>query len=184
MDQRDTDAVQAVLMGDVNAFAPLVTRYQSSILRLCQARLKSLARAEEATQEVFLKAFRSLESYRSTASFKTWIYRIAMNHCIDLIRREKLESLLFWKKKNEQDPISQRERPVDLTDAVTEGMNHLSGEEREILTLREIEGLSYDELSQTLQISLEAVKSRLRRARQALLSEVTLLSKKKEKVVA
>lgn len=150
--------------------------YQVKVLGLCTSLLGHATQAEDAAQEIFIKAYRSLSSFRKDSTFSTWLYRIAANHCKDLLRkrlREKSESL---EALTESDEVSGRSwepsfdpRPAVETSRLVEALlASLSPDERLILTLREVQGLNYREISETLQCSVEAVKSRLRRAREAL----------------
>ncbi len=151
--------------------------YQAKVLRLCTSLLSNAAEAEDAAQEIFIKTYQSLRLFRGDSKFSTWFYRIAANHCKDLLRkrsREKTQSLdalmeesgdTFQKRL---EPSSDPAARAEAADRVEKFLSFLSPDERLILTLREVQGLSYDEISQTLQCSLDAVKSRLRRAREAL----------------
>ncbi len=173
----DSELIQRIRLGRQDDYAPLVRKYQVRVLRLCTALLGDPALAEDAAQEIFLKAYQALGSFRGTAAFSTWLYRISANHCKDLLRRrtrqrtESWEALLEEHGEQLQQLLRGPEDPrttfttVDLIDQV---LSQLSPEYRLILTLRELEGLSYQELAETLQCSVDAVKARLRRARQEL----------------
>lgn len=139
--------------------------------------LGSRSPAEDACQEVFIKAYRSLERFKNAASFSTWIYRIASNHCLDLLRREarektdSLEALLESEGGQiraiiPSDPDSSL--AAENRDLVHRVLNQLPPDYRLMLVLRETQGLSYEELAETLDCSLDSVKSKLKRARQAL----------------
>ncbi len=169
--------IEQVLRGDRGAYAELVRANQGKVLRLCASLLGNESEAEDAAQEIFLKAFHSLASFRRESAFSTWLYRIAVNRCRDLLRkrsRERTESLDALLEKSgdaaeklfaaSMDPRSNMEM-VDLIDRV---LSPLSTDQRFILMLREAQGLSYQEIGQVLRCSVDAVKSRLRRAREAL----------------
>ena len=157
-------------MIEEKAYAELVRTHQAKVLRLC-ASLLGESDAEDAAQEIFIKAYRSFDSFRKDAAFSTWLYRIASNHCRDLLRkraRQKTEPLdelpeLFL---SSGDPRGKTEK-ADLAEQI---LLTLSPDERLILTLREVEGLSYQEIAEVLSCSLDAVKGRLKRLREALLS--------------
>ncbi len=164
--------IDRILRGDRNAYAELVRAYQAKVLRLC-ASLLGESDAEDAAQEIFLKAYRSLASFRKEASFSTWLYRIASNHCRDLLRkrsRQKTEPLdeLPESLLSSDDPRAQAEK----TDLAEQILLALSPDERLILTLREVQGLSYEEIAEVLSCSLDAVKGRLKRLREALISRL------------
>lgn len=160
--------------GDRDAYANLIRSYHVKVLSLCRSYLGDLASAEDAAQETFIKAYVSLKKYRGDASFGTWLYRIAVNHCKDMLRsayRRRSESLDALVDDQKHEPI---DRSIDLQTAETRDfanrlLNGLTNDHRVILSLREISGLSYTEIARTLEISLDAVKSRLKRARQEAL---------------
>lgn len=134
------------------------------------------SQAEDAAQETFLKAYEFLDRFRGDSSFSTWLYRIASNYCLNFLskrKREKTDSLdaLLESGGRLPSPTGQGSPLQLLADqqAVQTILEKLSPEERAILVLREIEGLNYKELAQTLEVSLDLVKVRLFRARQSFL---------------
>lgn len=173
--------IQSVLGGDREAYAALVRLYHGRILSLCLSMLLDRAEAEDAAQEAFVKAFASLDQYTRNASFSAWLYRIASNHCLDVLRkkkRQKTDSLdgMIDQKGDSFDAIgaesfrgedsgSEKKETLDLA---MQMLATLSPDYRQVLILREVEGLTYEEISSVLKVSLDAVKSRLRRARQQL----------------
>ncbi len=172
----DPELVAAALRGDASAYAELVRRRHAEILGLCLSLLRDPSEAEDAAQEVFIKAYRSLAGFGGRSSFHTWLYRIASNHCLDLLRRKKREksqsldalmedgSLLLDVLAGERD-AGARVEGADLLDRI---LGSLSPEERVLVTLREAQGLSYIEMSRALDCSVDAIKSRLKRTRQKL----------------
>ncbi len=173
--------VQRVVAGDRDAYAELVRAHQTRVLRLCASMLGDPTLAEDAAQETFVKAYQALSSFRRESTFHTWLYRIASNHCLDLIRKRRRERTESWDTRVEQSgepPHEWRTASQDPhtvvanADLVQRALAQLSPDYRLILTLREVEGLSYQELADTLRCSLDAVKAKLRRARQALLERV------------
>ncbi|MGH9362108.1 MAG: RNA polymerase sigma factor, partial [Thermoanaerobaculia bacterium] len=84
------ELLQRVAAGEVEAFAPLVASHQERLLRLCERLLGDVEEAHDAAQEVFLKAFRKAGSYRPRGQVYTWLYRIAVNHCLNLLRRRRV----------------------------------------------------------------------------------------------
>ena len=156
-------------------------KYQARTLRLCTVLLNDPTLAEDAAQEIFLKAYEALPSFRGHATFSTWLYRIASNHCLDLLRKRQRERTESWdalieESGEEAQPLLSAPQDPKTTLANTElvqrALAQLSPEYRLILTLREIEGLSYQELTEALHCSLDAVKARLRRARLELLEHL------------
>jgi RNA polymerase sigma-70 factor (ECF subfamily) len=140
--------------------------------------LMDAAEADDAAQEVFVKAFASLRQYKKDLSFSAWLYRIASNTCLDLLRkrkRQKTDSLdsLVDQHGDHFDGLAPKigeqagsvfEKQESLTTAL-KILSGLSPEQRQILILREVDGLSYDQIGSILRCSLDAVKARLRRAR-------------------
>ncbi|MFA5139408.1 MAG: RNA polymerase sigma factor [Elusimicrobiota bacterium] len=175
MNEDDRTLVDQVLSGETDAFAGLVRRHHARIMGLCVSMLGDRTRAEDASQEVFLKAFKSLEDFRGASSFGTWLHRIAVNRCLDLMRRQKRQTA------EPLDAIPEREAPqgdgsLEDADLVRRLLDSLSPDYRAILTLRELQGLGYKEIMEVLGISMDAVKARLRRARQSLLESARHIS--------
>lgn len=134
------------------------------------------SQAEDAAQEVFIKAYRSLEKFRDDSSFSTWLYRIASNHCLDLLRRkaraktDSLDALLENEGSHVHRMLSSAADAAasfENADIVDRVLAHLPADYRLILTLRESQGLNYKELAQMLNCSMDAVKARLKRARKS-----------------
>ena len=152
-------------------------KYQARVLRLCTSLLADATLAEDAAQEIFLKAYHALRNFRGASTFSTWLYRIAANHCKDLLRVRARQRTESWDALIEQHGehiqellVASEDQQAALANAelIEKILSSLPPDYRVILTLREVEGLSYDELAATLHCSLDAVKARLRRARQAL----------------
>ncbi len=174
----DGESIKKVLDGDSSAFRDILERHQDKIFRLC-AGMVGDSNADDAAQESFLKAYKNLSRFNGQSQFSTWLYRIASNHCLDMIkkrraqREESLEKMtsetgdsswLFADKSSFTTDVEKRETVKFLLD-------RLSPDEKIILVLREQEGLTYDEIAETLEISLETVKIRLYRARESLVDK-------------
>jgi RNA polymerase sigma-70 factor (ECF subfamily) len=175
------ELIPKILSGDTAAFAEIVRAHQTKVLGLCTSLLGDATQAEDAAQEVFIKTYQSLRSFRGDSAFSTWLYRITANHCKDLLRkrsRERTESLDAMMEESAEgiqrffEPSFDPSGAVGASDLIEKLLSSLSPDERLILTLREVQGLSYQEISGTLQCSLDAVKARLRRARQTLEEKV------------
>jgi len=173
----DLEIVQRVRAGQRDDYAHLVRKYQERVLRLCTSLLNHATTAEDAAQEIFLKAYQALDTFRGDASFSTWLYRIAANHCKDLLRKRSREKTESWEALVEaqgeqvQQLLTSTEDPKSVpadAELVERILSHLPPNYRLILTLREVQGLTYQELADTLACSVDAVKARLRRARQEL----------------
>ena len=177
----DYEIILNVLAGDRNAYAELVRRYQSKVRGYCAGMLSNSSLADDAAQEIFVKAYQALANFRGNSSFSTWLYRISTNHCLDLLRkssRRKTDSLdaLIEKDGDRIEAMlsisSDAPNVQDHTELISQILSHLSEKSRQIIVLREMQGLSYEHLADTLGCSLDAVKSRLKRARQELESKL------------
>ena len=173
----EKDIIARVLSGHREAYAELVRTHHAKIIGLCRSMLGNRADAEDAAQEVFIKAFRSLDRFTGASSFSTWIHRIASNQCLDVLRRksrDKTESLDVLLDKGDSAARESLSMPPDTgpsmenADLAERALRGLSPDHRLILTLREVQGLNYKEIAETLECSLDAVKARLKRARQAV----------------
>lgn len=175
----DYQLVEAFRGGDEKAFEELVRRYQRQVANIIYLTLGNRDEVEDLSQEVFIRVYRSLAKYERDASLYSWIYRIAVNLCIDEIRRKKIKrtlSLEFFsegkleeEKKNKSqasaaDGILGKEKNQIIRDA----LQKLSPVHRTVLVLREYEDLTYEQIAKTLRISRQAVKSRIFRAREEL----------------
>lgn len=174
----DKHVVAKARRGDVSAFEELVTRYER---RVYAAALRSSGSPEDAadiTQEVFLRAWRSMENFRGDSGFATWLFRITMNLCVDHARHKaaqpQTQPLVQGEDETERpipDPAPTPEEHLDNSELGRElaaALGEVSEEHRQIVLLRDVSGLSYTEIAETLEISEGTVKSRLSRARLAL----------------
>lgn len=169
--------IARIRRGDRNAFAELVRAHQGRVRGYCRYLLRNETDAEDAAQEIFLKVYQSLEKFRGDAKFSTWIYRITANHCLDRLRSAARRPTQSWDAMIEEhgekaEALFATEEtpavPAERTELVRAVLADLPERSRHILVLREMQGLSYEELAQTLDCSLDAVKGRLKRARQEL----------------
>ena len=172
--------VRKVLQGDVNAFEKLVTEYEKAVYAIAQRMTGNPEDAADMTQETFIKAYNSLGSFRGDSKFSVWLYRIATNVCLDFLRsrsRKPTVSLSMEDDDGEEmqlDIADESASPEMLLergltrDAVRRGLNALPPDYKQILLLREIQGLSYDEISDVLDLEVGTVKSRIFRARKRL----------------
>lgn len=176
----ERELVSMAQEGDAGAFEQLVMAKQKMIYNYCFRMVGDREDALDLTQEVFLRAYKSLVFFKAESSFTTWIYRLAGNACIDFLRknsRKKTVSLYVVNNEGEEDimqipdgalpPDKQAERR-ESCEAIARGLNLLGNDQRQILILREINGLSYGEIAEALEISEGTVKSRLSRARREL----------------
>ncbi len=161
---------------DEAAFEELIRQYEKKVYSLCARMCGNAEDAEEAAQDAFLALWRGIDRFRQESSLSTWIYRLASNACIDLMRRKKKgagsvslddEELFVDAVDPAPQPHEEAERR-ETQRLLQEGLLSLPAEYRSILLLREIEGLSYSEISAALDLELGTVKSRISRGRTLL----------------
>lgn len=166
-----------VLDGDPASFEPLVLDNQKNVYNLALRMTNNAEDALDISQEVFIKAYASLASFRGESRLGFWLYRLTYNMCIDLRRKKKREnstSITYVDDSGEENDLEipdLRQLPEDeaerseLRQAIRDAMDSLSPEHRNMLLLREISGMSYTEIAQVLDLNEGTVKSRLARAR-------------------
>ncbi|MEU5832672.1 sigma-70 family RNA polymerase sigma factor [Streptomyces diacarni] len=168
------DALLAVRagQGDEEAFEALVRRYAPALLRLATRLLGNRAEAEDAVQESLVSAWRKLPEFRQQAGFQTWIYRIVSNRCLNVLRsRRPLTGLDSIPEPAAPDHLVSPERSAEsqaAAKALFEALARLSPEQRVCWVLREMDGLSHEEIAETVGIRPEAVRGRVFRARRCL----------------
>ncbi len=167
--------VSRVLAGDTEAFAELIDRYKVAVYNLCARMLHDQTEAEDAAQEVFVRAYTQLHSYQPGRRFSTWILSIASHYCIDMLRRRKpvvdLETIAFWKQSDLPEP-EERALTGETRDEVRELLTTLPEKYRGVTVLRYWQDLSYDEIAEATGLSVATVKTRLFRARELLAKEL------------
>ncbi len=188
----DRDLVARAQKGDHDSFGELVQRYQARIFHLALRVLRDEEKARDAVQEAFLKAYTSLSRFEGRSGFYTWLYRLSLNHCLDLRRRDRSDRHVEWHEErlSEQHdaeaskglaptpraggPMVELERS-ELRKYISEAIETLPDGPRETLILREIEGLSYAEIATALEIPKGTVMSRLHYARRRMQSALAEL---------
>jgi len=174
-------ALSRVAAGDAEAFAPLVESHQLRLLRLCERLLGDAEEARDATQEVFLKAYNKAAEVRPRGQVYTWLYRIAVNHCLNKLRRRKLVRFLRLEEPVDAegarapfDPPDPAADPAAALEsrrrwaATQRAIARLPENQRAVLVLIRFEGLSYQQTAEVLGITAGAVESRLVRAMRRL----------------
>jgi RNA polymerase sigma-70 factor (ECF subfamily) len=175
-DLDETECITRAQRGEVAAFTELVARYQDRIYRFLVRLTRSQDDALDLTQETFLRAFQGLPLWRPDARFTTWLFRIARNLAFDLLRRHKtVEFVALEDDADAPDPTPGPDAALEMAQRLRlldAALLRLPAEHREIVLLREIEDLSYDDIAAVLDINLGTVKSRLARARRTLIETV------------
>jgi RNA polymerase sigma-70 factor, ECF subfamily len=179
-DDNDQQLVQRVQKGDKSAFDLLVLKYQHRVLKLVSRFVSDAAEAQDVAQDAFLKAYRALPSFRGESAFYTWLYRIAINTAKNTLVANKRRPIDF--NLDLQDPeqydrqakLKEVDTPegVLLTEEIREvverAMEQLPEDLRTAIVLREIEGLSYEEIAEAMDCPVGTVRSRIFRAREAI----------------
>lgn len=178
----EPDLIQRCQKGDVAAFEQLIEGYEKKIINYCWRMLGNPLDAEDAAQEVFVKVFRFIGSFTGQSSFSTWLYRIASNVCLDILRKKKRRptetvSLNQYNTEGEEFALPIEDNaPTPYENAqkneaqrvLAAALDKLGEEQRRVIVLRDIEGLSYDEIAQIINVAPGTVKSRINRARKSL----------------
>ena len=194
----DDELVLRAKKGDLQAMNALITKYQGYVFNLVYRHINHYDEARECTQEVFISAFKSIRSFQMRSSFKTWIYRVAVNRAIhDFHKKKRRDHATFYLRdvSNPKDNESRSDREYDIPDMDRIPYKELEKKERKKvlqqaiamvkdiyrtpLILRDIEGLSYDEIGEILNVDLGTVKSRISRGRENLRH---ILFRKKEEL--
>ena len=184
MERADGELVRESRRGDKEAFRELVERYQRKIVAVAVGMVHNYEDALEIAQETFVKAYENLDKFKGESSFYTWLYRIVVNRAIDFQRRERRHPTVALEEQSVSggsmegyEDILKEERRTDpyhqvkareIGDRVSEAINELTPDHKAVILLREVEGLSYDEISRVMQCSKGTVMSRLHYARKKL----------------
>lgn len=183
----DSALVERAVAGDKKAFELLVIKYQRRIQRLIGRMVRDVDLVEDIAQETFIRAYRALAQFRGDAQFYTWLYRIAVNTAkkalMELKRDPTISENSF--KSGDDDETSPLENGLtssetpeailaskEIVDMVNAAMLALPGELRQAISLREIEGLSYEEIAEIMSCPIGTVRSRIFRAREAISNRV------------
>ena len=189
--QADADAilVERVKQGDVRAFEMLVVKYQRRIERLIARMVRDTDLVEDIAQETFIRAYRALPNFRGESAFYTWLYRIGVNTAKKALlglKRDPLVTEAALASLDDEDGASSRveneltdgETPESvlasrqIAETVNQAIESLSDDLKQAITLREIEGLSYEEISELMNCPIGTVRSRIFRAREAIASRL------------
>jgi RNA polymerase sigma-70 factor, ECF subfamily len=171
MSRSDEQLVEACREGETSAFDVLVDRWEDKIRGAAWRVLGSEEEARDVAQEAFLKAYRGLEGFKREALFSSWLYQIALNLCRDRLRRRRTRAAVSLEELEESGPVLVEPRPGaheiavrnDLADAVRRAIASLSEEQREVVILKEYEGLTFLEIAQALDVPVSTVKTRMYR---------------------
>jgi RNA polymerase sigma-70 factor (ECF subfamily) len=171
MGRSDEELVEACQAGEASAFDVLVGRWQDRIRGAAYRFLGSEEEARDVAQEAFLKAYQALGGFKREARFSSWLYQIATNLCRDRLRRRRTRAAVSLEELEETGPVMVETRPgaherlleMDLARAVRRAVHALPEEQREVVILKEYQGLTFLEIAQALDVPVSTVKTRLYR---------------------
>lgn len=173
--EQDRLLVQSALAGDQTAFTELVTRYQSAVYNMASRMLGDPTDAEDAAQEVFVRAWNQLRTFQLDRRFSTWLLSIASHHCIDVLRRRKptapLDGVALYVQSDEPEPDEMVLRG-EQREMVQSLINALPEKYKAVTLLRYYSDMSYDEIAQATGLTESAVKTQLHRARRMLAGQL------------
>ena len=187
MGEREADQVlvERVQAGDQQAFGVLVAKYQRKLMRLVMRLVRDPAEAEDVTQEAFIKAYRALPNFRGESAFYTWLYRIGVNAAKNwliangrrtptatAVDNEEAESYEAGDLLRDVDTPERMMMTKQIGETVNAAMEKLPDDLRTAITLREIDGLSYEEIANAMKCPIGTVRSRIFRAREAIAEEL------------
>lgn len=172
----DLDLAERHRYGDTEAFDEIYRRFAKLVYNLALRMAGDTAQAEDLTQEIFLRIYRHLGKFNGRSTLKTWVYRITLNHCRSKLGRRRLVTRPLAEENEGEgaEIVDERRGPEEKTLAqdaarqVAEALGHLKSPFREAVALRDLEGLSYDEIADILNVRIGTVRSRIARGRDRL----------------
>ena len=193
-DLQERDLIRKAKQGDMLAFEELILKHEKIVYNLALRMMNHSEDAMDISQEVFLKAYRSLTNFDERSAFSTWLYRITHNTCIDEIRKRKGKQTYSLEEDLESEDGSMQRQVADDGDTPEESLmrkeekseilhalDTLSEEHKAAIILRDVKGMSYEEIAEILELSLGTVKSRINRARNQLKTEILKIREQNEK---
>ena len=194
-DLQERDLIRKAKQGDMLAFEELILKHEKIVYNLALRMMNHSEDAMDISQEVFLKAYRSLSNFDERSAFSTWLYRITHNTCIDEIRKRKGKQTYSLEEDLESEDGSMQRQVADDGDTPEESLmrkeqkseilralDNLSEEHKAAIILRDVKGMSYEEIAEILELTLGTVKSRINRARNQLKSEILKIREQNEKL--
>ncbi|MBR6542762.1 MAG: sigma-70 family RNA polymerase sigma factor [Anaerotignum sp.] len=195
-DLKEKDLIRRAKQGDMLAFEELILQHEKIVYNVALRMMNHSEDARDISQEVFLKAYRNLANFDERSAFSTWLYRITHNTCIDEMRKRKGKQNYSLEEELENEDGSMQRQIADEGDTpeesllreeqkseILQALDTLSEEHKAAIILRDVKGLSYEEISEILELSLGTVKSRISRARNQLKTEILKMREQSEKSV-
>ncbi len=185
IEHREKELIKKAQEGDLQAFEELILTHEKIVYNVALRMMNHSEDAKDISQEVFLKAYRNIKNFDERSKFSTWLYRITTNTCIDEMRKRKgkqsysLEAELENEEGGVQRQVADEgETPeeallrTEKQSEIVQALAQLVEEQRNIVILRDVRGLSYDEIAEILELPIGTVKSRISRARTQLKNEI------------
>jgi RNA polymerase sigma-70 factor (ECF subfamily) len=166
-------ALEKCRQNDALAFEELIQGYRQRVFRLAFGMLRNREDAEDLTQEIFVKAFLSIHKFDERSSFSTWLHSVAVHACLDELRKRKARAPARGLDEIEEisdgkDSVQAAAEKRAAAEVLKEALEKLEPEARHLLSLRDADGLSYQEIAECMRLKLGTVKSKIKRARMAL----------------
>ena len=184
-DLNEKDLIRKAKQGDMLAFEELILKHEKIVYNLALRMMNHSEDAQDIAQEVFLKAYRSLANFDERAAFSTWLYRITHNTCIDEMRKRKGKQTYSLEEELESEDGSMQRQVADAGDTpeesllraeqkseILQALDTLSAEHKAAVILRDIRGMSYEEIAEIIELPMGTVKSRISRARNQMKAEI------------
>ena len=193
-DLKERELIRRAKQGDMLAFEELILQHEKIVYNLALRMMNHSEDAQDISQEVFLKAYRSLQNFDERSAFSTWLYRITHNTCIDEMRKRKGKQSYSLEEELESADGSLQRQVADAGDTpeeslmrkeqkseILQALDTLSEEHKAAIILRDVKGMAYEEIAEILELSLGTVKSRISRARNQLKTEILKMREQNEK---
>jgi len=193
-DLKERELIRRAKQGDMLAFEELILQHEKIVYNLALRMMNHSEDAQDISQEVFLKAYRSLQNFDERSAFSTWLYRITHNTCIDEMRKRKGKQSYSLEEELESADGTMQRQVADAGDTpeeslmrkeqkseILQALDTLSEEHKAAIILRDVKGMAYEEIAEILELSLGTVKSRISRARNQLKTEILKMREQNEK---
>ncbi len=170
LNEMDFQLIRSFNDGDESAFTKLILRHKEKMRNLCYVTIGDSDNIDDIIQDVLINVYKNLSNFRFEAKFSTWLYRITVNKCRDYLRKKKTRSVLvpIDNQYNLHSPNSRLDEEPDLSRILNSAINRLPEKLKTPLIMRDVEGFSYNEIAEKLNLEIGTVKSRIFRARETL----------------